>query len=285
MAEVFLETEQGEPLAVLSHASVTAKGRIHPRLSVSLSARATTRQEVSSVNAKLVQTELKSGDEVLCRGTWSSSRKWRASPPIAESFEIPVSQEAISFLNDEFAAQDYIRVMLGLSGWLSGVFVVGSERVEGEEWLRECSLEIEISKTDWIRKVLQPIGHDEWFVFTMKAPGARRQDWLSAWQRLDAGWQKLQMGDAPGVFAECYAALESFSKDSLDDQWLAQVLDKGKRNALKALFSSTRRFLNEGRHIAGRTANESEFPVDLRDAEVVHILARTLLTYLAKLNG
>ena len=145
----------------------------------------------------------------------------------------------------------------------------------------DSGLVIQVSKLDWLKKVLEPIKYADFAILELPIPEIPNKElWEKALSHIIEAEAQYRTGDDPAVFSRCYAAYEAVKPI---ENHLELVANEDKRKAIKSIFDDMRRFYNKGRHVERVGTESGEFPVDHRDAEFAIYLVKSSVAYLAKL--
>lgn len=149
---------------------------------------------------------------------------------------------------------------------------------------QKARLEIPLSKTDWIKKVLEPIGWGRYYVLAFPAPALPSDtDFGRVSEEIQKATDLFLAGHDAGVFLHPYHALDSMFY-SKRDEIRSKVSGGGdsKQGAVEDLIKAVHRFSNGGRHLPEDRAKTGGFEVDHVDAEYVRGLVALTVAYLAK---
>jgi len=139
-------------------------------------------------------------------------------------------------------------------------------------------LRLQIPRSDWYVKVLQPTGIAEYILMEVRVPlGDIGQKQRKAATLVAEADRCLASGDAPGAFFRCRAAMETLA--GFPAQIYDGVPDTLKRARINALAKAIGEYLHAGRHVAKEGPREGEFDVDHRDAQFAIGITKCLLAY------
>ena len=141
----------------------------------------------------------------------------------------------------------------------------------------------ELAHSDWVRKVLRPLGTDDHILFSLQVP-ARPGDGPSrtALTHLAAADDAYNRGDDATVLQKCYAVFESLRPRS-PETLFESVSDPEKRQHLDKLMVENKDFLHAGRHVAKEGSGAGQFDVDHRDSSFALAQTKIWLAYLGRL--
>jgi hypothetical protein len=270
---------------------VFARGTVRPRLWVTLYA-ATTREK-RYANLHLVRAKLLFGNEELAEGLLTGARLNYVERSL--SIEVPIERAALQYVTDNVAGER-IDLTLDLSGWMQ----VRREETAEEparhledpppgEWgfltfgeSRQAQLTIRIARSDWFTQVLEPVGSLSYLVTEIPLP---KGDAASAFQaplnHLRDADRKYAIGDDPGVFASCRAALETLP--GAPKQIFGTLPDRDIAERMDAIVKDTVAYLHRGRHPQREGDRPGEFPVDHADAQFALAATRLLVSQATRL--
>jgi len=144
------------------------------------------------------------------------------------------------------------------------------------------NVRIEVPKSVWVSKVLEPLGYGEHILIDLPVPMVPERDrYQKALSHLRTAQEHFLLGNDPGVFAACRAIFESL--EGAPKQIFDQMQDEEKRKRVNDLLLQTMTYFHTGRHVSKSGPQQGEFPVDHRDAEFALGLAKLFLAYTAKL--
>ncbi len=270
-----------------------AQGRISPRLTFGFQAK--TQHE--AIQARILQLDasltIANDYEVLGYGSVQDVGKVIRHRETQLFVDVHVGREAIEYIHERFRQSTASLVLR-----FDGLLLVRDDRPSTEpgrqgelprdEWhyapldpIRNNAW-ITLHKSEWLDRVLQPLGFGQHILLDIPVPAVPEQDrYQKALARLRAADEQFARGDDPAVFASCYAAfegLEGFPKRIFD-----AIEDEGKRRKVDELLKQTNAYFHAGRHVSKSGPQQGEFPVDHRDAEFALAQAKLLLSYIAKL--
>ncbi len=157
---------------------VYGRGIVLPRLSFQLVAR--TPREKMKVQIHQLHVELQCAKEVL--GVATVTGLWPSFGDYHFSIDVPVSRQALSFISEQFTG-DSLDLKLVLSGWLNVLREADPEdrkvmsAPEPGEWGfvsvgrgSATELQVRVSRSDWLKQVLEPIGTLEYVLTEIALP-------------------------------------------------------------------------------------------------------------------
>jgi hypothetical protein len=198
--------------------------------------------------------------------------------------EIAVTRQALAFLNEHLTG-NALDLVVQFSGWMRvhGIALDGSpvDHWETVGTGRNAWVSLQVARSDWYTRVLEPIGIGKFVAFEMPIPSVEAQEFQQALVHLAEAERQYVTGSDPGVFSSCRAALDALpgAKKRIYDV----VDDERKRTEIDDLARQIGEYLHTGRHVAEDGAQKGEFPVDHRDAEFALATTRMLVAYTAKL--
>lgn len=285
----------------LTYQSVSGQGRVLPRLAFEIQARFlpdSRRPEPREVEVRSLQADAYVGGELVGRGEMRG-----VVPPISElndghlHVEVLISPAAIRFV-DETARGDDLGLRLVLQGLLRyrrraewvGDGAGGQAREGPGPWEDATisgipTMELEIPRSEWVRKVLEPIGTHRyvWMELAIPPPPAEER-WREAWEHLSKAEARYHEGHDADVLRCCWDALEALSP-SRGDKIVPELPDEAKRDAIDQDLAKFRSFLQGGRHPREtRPGGGGRYHVDHRDADFALAQTKVWLVYLGRLE-
>lgn len=276
MQEVTIPDETGATgLLRITFDRISGEGMVLPTILVTGMA-STFSQDIAivplNVNSKL---KIKSGETIGLGGLRECGTQLN-SYPHQLVFELQTSSRALKYVNENFR-QDYLNFSLFFDILLNVTRGQQSRMVKpGARYL-----EFQISKTDWLKQVLEPMKYANFTFIEFPIPEIPdKQTWSKVLKHIEEAESQYATGNDPGVFSRCYAAYEAIKPI---EAHLEPIANADKREAIKSILVSMPRFLNKGRHIEKTGVDFGEFPVDHRDAEFAIYAIKSSVAYLAKL--
>jgi hypothetical protein len=283
--------ESGRCWATLELQSVSAVGRLQPRLQLYLSGRAA---EHSRVVLKNVWLRLEHRKELVGEGRISMAEMGHNANGI--SFEVPTSQRLLRWVTDSLApTSTWVQFDAALSGvatfWMDPSAPPGTIRQrftndppEGE-W-RDFQVSstsrqlLQVERTQWFEMVLKPTRTEDYRYLEIALPrsdAALAQDWAKAVENLDKAERAYASGDDAAAFLYLRGSLDALpgAKKAI----VATIGNERKRDRLDAILTEAGKFLHEGRHVAMNGEQAGSFPVDHLDAAFALDLMRVLLSH------
>lgn len=255
---------------------IGAEGRILPTIVV-VAQIGTLVEEVRVIPFNM-DAKLKIGNDIIGQGSLRECGKELGVYQRQVVFDIQTTQQAISFVNEQFR-QDYLDFAL----YFDSLIYCTNDKNQSSRFIKPAAsaLSFKISKLDWLKQVLEPIRYADFTLIELPVPEVpNREQWTKALNHIEQAEAQYRTGNDPGVFSLCYAAYEAIKPI---EKHLESVTNEDKRNAIKSMFDNMRRFYNKGRHVEKAGAESGEFPVDHRDAEFAIYLVKSSVAYLAKL--
>lgn len=267
---------------------VYGRGRVLPRLSFQLVAR--TPREKLKVQIHQLQAELLCANEAL--GVATVTGLWPSFSDFNFSIDIPLSRQALAFLNEQFSG-DVLDLTLVLTGWLHVLRQPDADEQrfastpEAGEWGfvsvgrgSSAQLQVRVSRSDWLKQVLEPIGTLEYVLTDIALPkGAAATDFANALAHLCEAERQYQLGHDPDVFAHCKAMTEALP--GAPKAVFAALVDQQQAEILNALLKDAVDYFNRGRHVVQQGEQKGQFPVSHRDARFALTLSKILLAEIA----
>ncbi len=284
----------GRDWIYLSQSSLwNAQGRLNPRLTFGFYAE--TRHEALQARILQFNAELTmaSDNEVLGYGSVQNVGMLVRHRQTQLFVDMRVGRDAIEYIQQRFREPTAF-----LELRFSGLLQVRDDRpgtesgYQGElsrgEW-HYAPLDsgmsngrIQLHKSEWISRVLQPLGFGEHILLDIPVPSIpEREHYLKALGHLKRADEQFAQGDDPGVFSSCRAAFEAL--DGAPKNIFDRIEDEGKRRRVDQLLREAVAYYHAGRHVSKSGPQQGEFPVDHRDAEFALAQAKLLLSYTAKL--
>lgn len=261
------------------------QGRVAPRLTIELEARAPLADSV--IEIQLLKLRLHVEREYV--GETTVVGGYVGTNGNSVQVEIPVSREGLAFIGQHVAG-DAIEFEAELSGLLrmdSGsqnpdAPATGSTLAFGRS--RQVRIRVRLARSDWFARVLQPLGAEEFLFIEASIPRGRSgKEWAAALKRLSDADKAYATGVDPSVFSSCRAALDALPGAPKD---IVRGLDHEKKTqALDDVFKYTGRFFHLGRHVDREGDTHGEFPVDHLDAEFALGLTKLLVAYASRRFG
>lgn len=281
---------------------VSGQGRVVPRLALEIEARYLPdprQSEPREMEVRTLHADLLVNGELIGRGEMHA-----AVPPISAHndghlhIEVPISAAATRFV-DETTRGDDVRLVVTLHAAIryrrpaqSVGDGAGGQRIEGPGPWQDMpstgipSLEVDIPRGEWVRKVLEPIGTDRyvWMEFAIPpAPAGER--WMAALEHLSKAEARYHQGDDADVLGCCWDAVEALAPGQ-GGKIVPDVAAEAKRRAVDDQLIKFRAFLQGGRHPSELTPGSGgRYHVDHRDAAFALAQTKVWLTYLAHLEA
>lgn len=266
--------------------SISGAGHVLPRLGFNLQASPV--RDQSEVHLVSLDADLLLDYEVLGRGQIVS---WlgRLTKEGTLTVEVPLSRDGLAYIADKRPTGDLdltlrLRGLLHVrhqlddlqrnTGWEKG------ERRDVPFGMGPIdNLLVQIPRSDWVTKVLEPIGTTHYIMSVIEVPKecSRRPGWEAAVARLDDAERQYGLGDDPGVFLQCRGMLDALPGAKQDI--FAKVPEAQKRTDLDKLVQVAGNYFHRGRHVANDGDQQGDFPVDHRDAGFALGLAKLILAY------
>lgn len=274
-------TYNGQTWAKLTLSSVMGQGRISPRLLFNFEAR--TLREQTRVQVIQLNATVTLNNELLGRGSVREVGEiitWFDGGFL--TFDVFTNREAIYFAQEHF--RDHT---LFFDVEIAGLLHVCDGK-DGEPFIpvnvrSPSKMGLPISRSDWIKKVLEPLGIGEYVLMEMPVPRVPdRERWEKALTHLKTAEQQFVQGHDAGVFQSCRAVFEGIEgapKNNFDNA----IVDDEKRKKVDELLKYAVAYFHAGRHVSKSGPQQGEFPVDHRDAEFALSLAKMFLAYIGKL--
>jgi hypothetical protein len=268
---------------------VYGRGNVLPRLSFQLVAR--TPREKMQVQIHQLHAELRCANEAL--GVATVTGLWPSFGDCHFSIDVPASRQALSFISEQFRG-DTLDLKLVLSGWLYVLREADPDdrkvmsAPDPGEWGfvsvgrgSTTELQVRVSRGDWLKQVLEPIGTLEYVLTEIALPkGAAGSTFSKALAHLREAERQYALGHDASVFSYCKAmteAMPGWPKDifsALVDRQQAEILD--------ALLKDAVDYFNRGRHVAQEGEQKGEFPIDHRAAWFALTLSKVLFAEIAE---
>jgi hypothetical protein len=275
-----------EALVQLTFEGCRGEGTIYPKLVIDLSAKTFVKTPPVSVapyylslQARLDIARPKDADKVIAVGQVRLPLPmWNHLSDSHFSFEGALNAVAMKMIEDNLR-EDYLGPYLDITGF--GMFHEESSR-RLIQFDKTVMGRIPLSKLDWLRNVLEPIGYKEYFFVAIPVPRPPvREAFLSALQYLDKANNAFFQGVDSGVFAHCYSAWDP-TIYSQREQILSAFDEPNKKCAVEDIVKAIHRFANGGRHPPEQRREQGGFEVNHTDAEFLRILVIAGLAYIGK---
>lgn len=194
--------------------------------------------------------------------------------------EIPLNERAIKLIESNLR-DDYLGISVHYSGY--GKMSVPGKSVEKlTQLINEPLGPLQLSKIDWIKKVLEPIGYPSRFILDVPIPKVgNNASYTTSLESLERATTEFLEGHDRPVFAACYDAFDTQIYDQRET--LLNTIDNDqKRSAIGNVIETVHRFTNGGRHLPAERATSGGFEVDHIDAEFARILTTAAIAYISK---
>lgn len=284
--------DMGKAWLQLQFVRVRAAGELSPRLYIEMQARSPL--EKTYVQLHHLRGKLHFANELIGEGFLSGGEF--SSHDNGLTLEVPLTREALHYVADRIAAER-VELRLDLSGWLH----VRWEAAENEphfmqspepgEWgfvtfgqSTMTALMIQVARSDWFKNVMEPVGTLGYVVTEIPLPkGSAASSFAASLNHLGAAEERYAVGDDPGVFARCRAAVEALP--GYPKSMVGSIADEDKAKSLDAVLKEGGDYLHRGRHVAQAGDQKGEFPVDHADARFALTLTRLLVSEVARLSS
>ncbi len=278
MAELALRAGSEYCVARVVFKSLSAEGSTYPTLKVNLEARVT-HPSGATIEAESLRGICSLGNEVIAEGeaklplnTWYSNYE--------RQFELRfhLTDKALKLVENSLTG-DYLKVKFTMTGVGQWTHSPGPTR-RGQ--FDETPLEVELSRIDWVNKVLKPSGWGDYFFVAYPIPtlpAVPEYKDITKW--LKEMWDKLALGDDRGVFPLAYDAVHRFYSER--EQLTSRIAETNKAGVVKDLVEEIHRFANGGRHRPEERREKGGFEVNRQDAELIRGLTIHLASYIAHL--
>ena len=210
------------------------------------------------------------------------------------TIEIPVSHSALAYVTDRLLGH---KVNLVLR-W-AGVVAIGHPRAVPAAQRRppqpefawqnlsfggdeSVDLPLQVSRSDWFKEVLEPVGFGEFVWAEIAIPSAElRAGWTAAVDHLRKADELYAKGDDPEVLARCYSALQALPGAPSDI--VSGVANRAKRGALDDLLRKVTRLYHLGRHPDRLGDEPGAYPAGRMEALFALNMTKVVLAYLSDL--
>jgi hypothetical protein len=272
----------------VSFVRASGRGKVVPQLLVALEARTTS--ENLHVEIHSLAGRLSYENETISESTVG----FRPLSHWANQLDFPffLTRDALGHINNGLKA-DTIELTIDFSGLMrvyhdSSTIIQYASSPPAGEWSflpvglnRMVQLRFQISRSDWFKHVLEPLGNDEYVLNEIRVPkGDVQKEWQSALDCLRQAEYQFTLGHDPEVFFQCRAALESLP--GAPKQIFKTLRDEGKREVVDQFVRQFVEYLHFGRHV-DRAAPTQGFRVHHQDAEFALAVTKMLLSYTSKL--
>lgn len=206
--------------------------------------------------------------------------------------EIPIAPAALAHIDENLRG-----AQVDLTLQLYGHFFVhvdeepqdGAPSFPGNGWSSvslqaggTSDLRIQIARSDWYTRVLQPLGAEEYVPIEIRLPvGELHSDSDAAVSHIREAERTYALGDDPATFGRCRAALDAMP--GAKKQIYENIADPLKRQRIDELARVFGEYMHSGRHVADSGPDQGTFPVDHRDAAFVLSTTKLLVAYSARL--
>jgi len=275
----------------LDFVGVAGRGRVTPRLVLSMTMRTPTERIEAELHNVGVQVLFK--EEVVAEGrligdhvTWSGN---------SCQLEASTSRQALDYITDQLGAHDAIELVVRY-----GLLRVRWDRRDGDspvgfpseiksgEWTflhmaeRQNEHHIRVARSDWFSNVLRPIGDGEVVHLEVLMPqGPEAAHWRRTLDLVAEAEKSYVLGDDSGVFAKLRGAFEALpgAPKNIFDR-----LPEPKRGEVDGLVKAfAARYLHYGRHVNKIGPQAGEFAVDHLDAGFALATAKVTLSYISRI--
>jgi hypothetical protein len=264
-----------------------------PQITIPLEARVSDRGV--TVEILRLAFDLKVGTTLVGQGEIGPNTYLRTEPSYFPA-TATCPQTALSRLVNPDPPQGRITLTLALKGLLRyrHSFRTGDGSAQGlgepETWHVESignqglmDLDVQVARSDWYEQVVERLAIGSYLIAPLFLPYGV-ESWKSALKHMDDALRALVLGNLPGVFGECRAAIDALPGDKTDI--FAAMTEGKKRDAIDELTKSIGKYIHSGRHVVPNTGGEQagEFPVDHRDALFAYNMTKLLLSQIASLT-
>ncbi len=273
--------------------SLTARGRVSPRLNLQLKQRPS---PVADVELLDVVLRLEFRQEVI------GETRLVGESMVAGGYnnlEVSTTHRLLRYVTDSLVANTSV---VSLEVWLRGRGRVRMDAARAQagrvqmasdpplgEWtditIGSGSPEtIQISRSEWFERVLSPIRDDSYVYLELALPTVPDElapEWGNAVGLLHDADRAYATGDDAAVFVYLRGALDALP--GAKKRIVEAVADESKREALDALLKQAGVFLHRGRHVAETGEQAGTFSVDHSDSAFALDLMRVLLSHLSLL--
>lgn len=278
MATDFIFQERTVPLK-LTFDGIRGEGRVAPRLVLAFACRPT--REQIRIDVERLSGEIWLEAEMLGVGTMRDM-----SLPVFHSgtnvhVSVPIDRAVVAYVDERFR-DDTLNLRLDLrtrTRWRTEPPGQGDEWIDGSGYSQGS---IAVSRAEWARNVVAPLGIDDLVVMELWIPPPpERSRWTESLRHIDEAEGLYREGNDAEVLQRCYAAFEAL--EGAPQDVFAREPDPAKRDRLDAALKSAKMFMHAGRHISTAAGAKGGFAVDHRDAAFALAQAKVWLSYIAKL--
>lgn len=146
----------------------------------------------------------------------------------------------------------------------------------------QALLIFEIARSDWFKRVLEPIGTVEYLSSEIVLPRGD-PSLRAAVARLRDAESAFANHDDPSVFLHCRGALDALP--GAKQEIFATLADRSEAKVLDRLTLGVGDYLHRGRHVAEEGEQDGEFPVDHDDARFALNLTKLLVAHISRVLG
>lgn len=272
----------------ISVRTITARGRISPRLLLFLELRTPTER----VEAELhdVRVQVACGDEIVGEGRLiGEPATWHGHQC---ELEVPVTRQALDCVTERLERHAAIDLTLDWYGLLRVRWEpTPSDNRRGSDpeagtWtdlhLRagQHQHHVGVARSDWYSQVVQAVGGDDYVHLEVAVPrGPEQARWRKALDRLADAEKAFALGDDAGVFQHLKGVFEALPGAK---QHIFDALPDPKRGEVDGFTKAFVNYLNHGRHVMNTGTLEGEFPVDHQDAGFAIAVTQVILSYASR---
>jgi hypothetical protein len=266
--------------------TITARGRITPRLLLLLELRTLTERVAAELHDVRVQ--------VACRNELVGEGRLIGEPAAWHGhqceLEIPVTRRALEFVTERLERHAAIDLTLDWYGLLRVRWEPNpsdkrtASDPEPGTWtdlhLRQHEHHVAVARSDWYSQVVQAVSGDDYLHLEVAVPrGPEQARWRKALDRLADAEKAFALGDDAGVFQHLKGVFEAVPGAK---QHIFDALPDPKRGEVDRLTKAFVGYLNHGRHVMDEGTYEGQFPVDRQDAGLAIAVTQVILSYASR---
>jgi hypothetical protein len=280
--------EQQSTLMRLHLGSISGQGRVSPRLVIDFRA-----ETAGDLHAEVHRMRVEVTADMEHLGTGSPRSVVTDVYPYGAQLriDVPINRAVVDFVDARIRGTQ-VTVKLAVEALLRvrseprsapGQAVAAEPGPWREVYCWPMQWDIPIPRSEWIGRVIEPLGTDRFVFLEVEIPPVPDHDrWRKALDHLDAAERLYREGNDAEVLQRCYAAFEAL--EGAPKAIFASVLDEAKRERLNEALRPAKEYMHSGRHVSEGAAGQAGlYPVDHRDAAFALGQAKLWLGYVSAL--
>jgi hypothetical protein len=267
---------------------VRAEGRVQPRLIFDFQGETKGTHVHAEIHA--LRVEVSSNGEYLGTGTQRNVVTDVFGYGSQVRIGVPITRAVIEYIDERLRGATDVQLRLEVQAYLrlrtETPAPLGQASPEPSPWhevtVWPIQAELTVPRSDWIARVVQPLGLDQYVFLEITIPPVpERGRWEQALAHLAEAEQHYREGNDPEVLQRCYAAFEAL--DGAPKAIFDALPDIDKRDQLNAALRAAKEYMHSGRHVSKAGELEGTYPVDHRDAAFALGQAKLWLSYISRL--